>query len=332
MIEAQTTGRRLGHRDRSQRKHSDRRRHQRLVRAAAQRRRSNLEAAAQLMNDWNRWRRLAPADNGVNVQHWYAVRNGRQLPDTLSLYDLGILHDCRPDRRRYCNMAHQVRRIHGHVAQPEVEQRSAVPDFSLEGKTALVTGGSRGIGKAVALALAARGADVGVTCFTGCKFAEDVRGQIRDLGRRAEYFAHDVGDAAEVVEAGRRSARYVRRHRHPGEQRRHRARPVVQEDDARDVGHGHRRGPYRRVYGHEAVHRRHGRPRLGPRDQHQQHRRRGGQLRPGQLRGRQGGRHRADEDAGPRVRPQRASRSTPSRPASFARGCCKRCRKRRWRR
>src|SRR3954462_9321471 len=84
------------------------------------------------------------------------------------------------------------------VVTPEVRQRFVVPDFNLEGKTALVTGGSRGIGKAVALALAARGADVGVTCFTGCKFADDVRAQIRDLGRRAEYFVHDVGDAAEI--------------------------------------------------------------------------------------------------------------------------------------
>jgi 3-oxoacyl-(acyl-carrier-protein) reductase len=82
----------------------------------------------------------------------------------------------------------------------EVEQqRFTVPDISLAGKTALVTGGSRGIGKAVALALASRGADVGLTCFTGCKFAEDVRAQIRDLGRRAEYFAHDVGDPNEVA-------------------------------------------------------------------------------------------------------------------------------------
>lgn len=84
------------------------------------------------------------------------------------------------------------------AAELGTEPRVAVPDFSLEGKTALVTGGSRGIGKAIALALASRGADVGITCLTGCKFAEDVRGQIQDMGRRAEYFAHDVGDVDEV--------------------------------------------------------------------------------------------------------------------------------------
>lgn len=84
-------------------------------------------------------------------------------------------------------------------ATEAVEPRLAVPDFSLEGKTAVVTGGSRGIGKAIALALASRGANVGLTCYTGCKFAEDVQNRIRDLGRQSEYFAHDVGNPDEVV-------------------------------------------------------------------------------------------------------------------------------------
>lgn len=91
-------------------------------------------------------------------------------------------------------------------AELEQEQRAAVPDFSLEGKTALVTGGSRGIGKAVALALASRGADVGLTCFTGCKFAEDVQSQIRDMGRRAMYFSHDVGNPEEVAKLAAEAA------------------------------------------------------------------------------------------------------------------------------
>jgi 3-oxoacyl-(acyl-carrier-protein) reductase len=69
-----------------------------------------------------------------------------------------------------------------------------LPSLSLHGKKALVTGGSRGIGKATALTLANFGADVALTYYTGCKFAEDVRGQIRDLGRQARCYAHDVGE------------------------------------------------------------------------------------------------------------------------------------------
>ena len=83
-------------------------------------------------------------------------------------------------------------------AQQEKGERLELPNYSLEGKTAVVTGGSRGIGKAIALTLAARGADVAVTCYTGCKFADDICGQIVEMGRKARSYAHDVGNPAEV--------------------------------------------------------------------------------------------------------------------------------------
>ncbi|WP_034263363.1 SDR family NAD(P)-dependent oxidoreductase [Actinospica robiniae] len=55
----------------------------------------------------------------------------------------------------------------------------------LEGKVALVTGGSRGIGAAVALRLAEEGADVAVTYETSAERAAEVVEQIKGLGRRA---------------------------------------------------------------------------------------------------------------------------------------------------
>ncbi len=56
--------------------------------------------------------------------------------------------------------------------------------FSLEGKVAMVTGGSRGIGEATAITLAKAGADVAVTSRKLPEL-ERVAGEIRKLGRRA---------------------------------------------------------------------------------------------------------------------------------------------------
>jgi NAD(P)-dependent dehydrogenase (short-subunit alcohol dehydrogenase family) len=76
---------------------------------------------------------------------------------------------------------------------------SEVPNFSLAGKRAFVTGSSRGIGRAVALALAHAGADVAISCNTGGEAAEDVCNLIRDMGREARYYAHNVALESEVA-------------------------------------------------------------------------------------------------------------------------------------
>jgi 3-oxoacyl-[acyl-carrier protein] reductase len=75
--------------------------------------------------------------------------------------------------------------------------------FSLAGRTAFVTGASRGIGRAIAIALAEAGADVAFTYRENLSEAEAVGGQILDLGRRAMALKMDVTDRASVEAAAR---------------------------------------------------------------------------------------------------------------------------------
>jgi 3-oxoacyl-[acyl-carrier protein] reductase len=69
---------------------------------------------------------------------------------------------------------------------------------NLEGKVALVTGASRGIGKAIALALGESGAAVAVNCARSLDKAEEVAARIRSMGRRAVVAPADVSSASEV--------------------------------------------------------------------------------------------------------------------------------------
>jgi 3-oxoacyl-[acyl-carrier protein] reductase len=68
--------------------------------------------------------------------------------------------------------------------------------MKLEGKKAIVTGGSRGIGKAIALMYAKEGADVLVNYHSNDAAAKETCAQIEALGRRAVAVAADVANYA----------------------------------------------------------------------------------------------------------------------------------------
>lgn len=70
---------------------------------------------------------------------------------------------------------------------------------NLTGKRALVTGAARGIGAAIAVDLAARGADVAITYQRSAECAEAVTDKIRSLGKRAAAIRADSADAAAVT-------------------------------------------------------------------------------------------------------------------------------------
>ncbi|RZO87772.1 MAG: 3-oxoacyl-[acyl-carrier-protein] reductase [Kiritimatiellaceae bacterium] len=70
--------------------------------------------------------------------------------------------------------------------------------FELDGKCAVVTGAARGLGQAIAVKLAAAGADLAL-CDLQVAWLEDSAAQVRALGRRAEVYGVNVADGESVA-------------------------------------------------------------------------------------------------------------------------------------
>ena len=152
-------------------------------------------------------------------------------------------------------------------------------DLKLEGKTAIVTGGSRGIGKAIARELAREGVDVAIAARNMDALEATARELAEETGRRIVSAAGRHRRRSGREPHGRTGGGGAGSHRHPGQQRgatwRTGRAPDAGADYRRDVlGGRERQGPRLSEVrpGCRAAHEGAG---LGPHRQHQRH---GGQV------------------------------------------------------
>ena len=168
---------------------------------------------------------------------------------------------------------------------------------TLDGRLALVTGGSRGIGRAIAVELARAGAQVVVGYRSGADEAEAGRGRDRRSRRPGRRLRPGAGGAAR---------RGGGRHRHPRQQRRPDARRADRAHVGRGLADGHRHQPRRRLRHLPRGRARDDEAPVGRDRQPVERRRRARQPGPDELRGLEGGHHRLHEGARARARdPQR---------------------------
>jgi 3-oxoacyl-[acyl-carrier protein] reductase len=90
---------------------------------------------------------------------------------------------------------------------------------TFEGKTVLVTGGSRGLGAAIARAFAESGADVAISYVASDEKARAVTADVRKHGVQGEAFKADQADPAQISRLVGDVVRPLPKTRHPGQQR-----------------------------------------------------------------------------------------------------------------
>ena len=107
--------------------------------------------------------------------------------------------------------------------------------FSVEGKRALVTGGSKGIGAEIATVLADAGADVGIV-GRDAEGLDATRQAVVSKGRRCIAIQADLQTVEGPRTAGAHGPRVFRHRRHPRQQRRRLSSPKHPRNHGRELG------------------------------------------------------------------------------------------------
>lgn len=80
------------------------------------------------------------------------------------------------------------------MQQQNLEELKPQESGKLQNKVALIVGGDRGIGRAVAIAFAQQGADLAIVCYKAHEEAENTQHLVQEQGRSCLLIAGDVGD------------------------------------------------------------------------------------------------------------------------------------------